>query len=471
MRNFFHAKKLLSFLAAIFITNFTLGQISVVTEANVVRQAENTAPTNNWVLYTRAGTPASSAAFVNGPATPPMGCGSLHLTTVLGSEKVQLFNYDHVGKSLGAINAISYSTYRTAALNPAQVASLNVEIDFNGPAAGGFSTLVFEPTYNPSQGALVNGVWQNWDAKAGNWWSTQPINGQPAGAAIANLRTWAQIVANNPAATILGGVGINQGSGNNGVDDNVDVFKFDNNTYNFEQVPNNVTNVNTGRTYCTIQSAISDALTLNGHTISVGAGLYNEDVTVSKQLTIQGAGFGTTTVSGPIGGGGSTFAVTASNSVIDGFTITRDGNNVVDWNNPGLNSAGISIQGQAITNVIIRNNKITGNRSGIDINNSNGHSVLNNDITDNRTGLIFRNQTDNMTVLNNFITNNWTVGIVFLDGSVGTNVPVQTAANSAFNNNNISANWYGQVVDRQTGGALPLPAAVQRILPATGGEL
>jgi hypothetical protein len=61
-------------------------------------------------------------------------------------------------------------------------------------------------------------------------------------------------------------------------------------------------------------------------------------------------------------------------------------------------------------------------------------------------------------VVENFITNNWTVGILFLDASGGTNSPVQSALHSTFSNNNISANWYGQIVDRQTGGSLPAPA-------------
>ena len=142
---------------------------------------------------------------------------------------------------------------------------------------------------------------------------------------------------------------------------------------------------------------------------------------------------------------------------VDGFTITRLGNNTTDWNNPGLNSAGFAMQGLAVSGATIRDNVITGNRSGLDINNSNGHTVRNNVIDFNRTGLIFRNQTDNQTVVENFITNNWTVGVLFLDASGGTNSPVQTALHSTFTNNNISANWYGQIVDRQSGGSLPAP--------------
>ncbi|MDQ1592641.1 MAG: hypothetical protein QOG71_3268 [Pyrinomonadaceae bacterium] len=198
----------------------------------------------------------------------------------------------------------------------------------------------------------------------------------------------------------------------------------------------------------------------NPGTVNVYAGTYDEDVNVNKTVSLIGTqGAGVTNVRGPIGGSSATtIQITASNVTVAGFTITRLGNNTTDWNNPGLNSAGIAIQGQAITGALIRDNIITGNRNGLDLNNTNGHTVRNNVIDFNRTGFIYRNQTDNQTVVENFITNNWTVGVLFLDASSGSNVPVQTAAHSVFSNNNISANWYGQIVDRQTGGSLPAPA-------------
>lgn len=195
-----------------------------------------------------------------------------------------------------------------------------------------------------------------------------------------------------------------------------------------------------------------------GGIVNVASGTYQEDVNVNKAgVTIAGAGVATTIVSGPSGGDGATFRISANNVQIQNFTITRNGNNTTDWNDPNLNSAGIAVQGLTVTGMSIHDNLITGNRSGIDVNNSNGHTIRNNVIDNNRTGLIFRNQTDNLTVVENFITNNWTVGIVFLDASGGTNSPVQTAANSTFSNNNLSANWYGQIVDRQSGGSLSTP--------------
>ena len=160
-----------------------------------------------------------------------------------------------------------------------------------------------------------------------------------------------------------------------------------------------VHNSTTDTYYITIQEAI-DAASV-GDTINVAAGTYDEDVTVSKSLSLIGEGASSTTVRGIIGGSTTTVQITASNVTIAGFTITRLGNNLTDWNNAGLNMAGIAIQGTAITGTNIHDNTFTGNRTAIDINNSSGHTIRDNVITDNRTGMIFRNQTDNMTVTGN----------------------------------------------------------------------
>jgi hypothetical protein len=206
-----------------------------------------------------------------------------------------------------------------------------------------------------------------------------------------------------------------------------------------------------------IQNIINKATA--GDVVHVDAGTYNVDVNVNKTLTLSGAGAATTIIRGAIGGPVTTVGIAASNVEVSGFTITRAGNNPTDWNDPNLNSAGVAVQGVSISGMNIHDNIITGNRSGIDINNSNGHTIHNNVITNNRTGLIFRNQTDNISFGENEVTNNWTAGILFLDASGGTNVPVQSAVNSNFNKNNISGNWYAQVVDRQSGGSLPAPGA------------
>jgi len=207
--------------------------------------------------------------------------------------------------------------------------------------------------------------------------------------------------------------------------------------------------------YQTIGAAIPRVV--SGGRVEVAAGTYVEDVDVTKSATIQGAGAGSTTVSGPSGGPGATFTVNALDVVIEGFTITREGNTVATWNDAGLNFAGIAIQGLSGKSMEVRHNVITGNRTGIDINNNGGAHVHNNAIDFNHTGMILRNTTDDVVLEENEITNNRTVGVLFLDASSGSNVPVQSALDGSFSGNDISGNWYGGIVDRQSGGSLPTP--------------
>lgn len=204
----------------------------------------------------------------------------------------------------------------------------------------------------------------------------------------------------------------------------------------------------------TVQQGIDRVVV--GGIVRVRPGTYPEDVTITKAgVRLFGAGIDQSTIVGAKNGPLSTVYVQAAGIVIDGFTITRDGNNTADWNNANgtLNTAGVAVQNQG-NSMELRNSKMTGNRTGVDINHSNGNNIHNNIIDDNRTGLIFRNQTDNTILKNNFITNNWTLGIVFIDPSSGSNSPLQQALNSQFNENDLSGNWYGGVAERQVGGSL-----------------
>ncbi len=122
-----------------------------------------------------------------------------------------------------------------------------------------------------------------------------------------------------------------------------------------------------GCNYTSIQAANDAVTTVHGDTIMVFAGTYIEDVAITKSLIVMGAGVGSTTVSGPLGGNGATFTIQANNVELKNFKITREGNNAGQWNDPTLNSAGIAIQG-AFTGANIHDNLITQNRTGIDIN-------------------------------------------------------------------------------------------------------
>ncbi len=128
--------------------------------------------------------------------------------------------------------------------------------------------------------------------------------------------------------------------------------------------------VGSSTVYSTIQAAVNAASP--GAVINVTAGTYNEEVTVNKSLTIEGAKAGVdawsssrsnaaaeSIVDGVSGSGGESMAfyITASNVTIDGFTVQGETNESVS------DGAGIvmapNIAGTHILNNIIQNN-VTG---------------------------------------------------------------------------------------------------------------
>jgi hypothetical protein len=228
---------LLFFSVVSVLLAFPVSAQTVVTETDITRQAENTFPTDNWVGYTSN---AGTLVFVPGPGVPPLGNGSLQLTTPAGTDKAYLFNYDHFINPIFTIAGLAYSTYKTAG-SADHVAAINIEIDYNGLAPGGYAVLVFEPVYNPDQGPVITNTWQTWDAyKGGNaiWWTTQPINGVCADNCFV---TWNYIRANNPLAVIVGGFGVNHGIGNAGLISAVDALTITlggiTTIYDFEATP------------------------------------------------------------------------------------------------------------------------------------------------------------------------------------------------------------------------------------------
>ena len=130
----------------------------------------------------------------------------------------------------------------------------------------------------------------------------------------------------------------------------------------------NVTNINTAESFPTIQAAINDADTVNGHTIRANPGTYAELVTVNKSLIIEGAKHdvdarrtairtGLPAVESVVTGnaGTTSFYVTANNVTIDGFTI-QDNTNVNQFGGGIFLAPNTS--GHTIENNIIQNNII-----------------------------------------------------------------------------------------------------------------
>lgn len=100
-----------------------------------------------------------------------------------------------------------------------------------------------------------------------------------------------------------------------------------------------VHNTNSGLYFCTIQSAINDPLTLNGHTITVAPGVYAENIVSGKNVTLLGANAGVNAgkypgtrgpesiIEGSIQVGGP--APAPNGFTLDGFTIKATPSSVI----------------------------------------------------------------------------------------------------------------------------------------------
>jgi len=167
------------------------------------------------------------------------GAGSLRLDTPSSAAKATAFVQD-VSPLADWVDVAAYSAFRSAdsTANAAQFPSLQLVIDFNGDAEGGFSTLTYEPVYNDEFGAsLVAGQWNRYDAGSQGWCSTRVIPGvfdegenQCSNGGVLLLE---DISAALPDA-VVGAFGINQGSGNPGLTSAVDLLTTPDTTYDFE---------------------------------------------------------------------------------------------------------------------------------------------------------------------------------------------------------------------------------------------
>jgi parallel beta-helix repeat protein len=158
-----------------------------------------------------------------------------------------------------------------------------------------------------------------------------------------------------------------------------------------------ITNRNNSEVFLSIQAAIDDDDTLNGHTIFAMEGMYWEHLLISKSLTLQGYNYHKSIIDGGLIG--DVITINADKVSLLGFKIQHSG------------------QGELNAGIIV---------------NGNNCLIDQNIIYDNFHGIILKQATENAQITGNTISDNGWNGIILNPGCSGTLITGNTIADNFY---------------------------------------
>jgi parallel beta-helix repeat protein len=144
--------------------------------------------------------------------------------------------------------------------------------------------------------------------------------------------------------------------------------------------------------FTTISAAVSNAS--SGDTIHVNDGIYNETITVSKELRISSVNGSASTLLNSASGN-TILTITASNVTIEGFNITGASN---------VGQAGITLT--SVSNCNITDNQLNGNYNGIFLSSSSNNTLTSNNASSNERYGIHLYESSNNTLTSNSASDN-----------------------------------------------------------------
>ena len=185
-----------------------------------------------------------------------------------------------------------------------------------------------------------------------------------------------------------------------------------------------VHNIDSGKNFSTIQEAINDNETSNGHTIFVEEGVYYENLVISKSLSLIGKNPTNTIIDGMRKS--HVIHVNADSVKIMNFTIRNSSRQGFP------NRSGIYIEAGNNCNIV--QNKLIDNLDGISINYSFNTTLQRNDLTTSGwTGIVVNESTNNIISENDIV------------ATKGTGIKLESSPNNKIYNNNIVNNTVGGI--------------------------